>query len=241
MADTELAVSACSELKALGVRLAMDDFGTGYSSLSYLSRFPVDILKMDRSFLRPARLAVTSGLATAVVALGETLELEVVAEGIELPEQSVTLRDLGCELGQGFSSRGRWTPTQLLEYLRGARATPTTRWRPRLGCSHSYEGLDRPGGFSRVRLLSPAARTATSGCCGRDVRCRCSATASSSSRWRGRSTRCRTRRPRCACVGIAMTIPTIAFLLVGGAVSDRFDRRRVMLAADAVRGLRCRR
>jgi EAL domain-containing protein (putative c-di-GMP-specific phosphodiesterase class I) len=90
------------ELKALGIRLAMDDFGTGYSSLSYLSRFPVDILKMDRSFLYEGATPDTSGLATAVVALGATLDLEVVAEGIEFPEQWQTLRELGCEMGQGF-------------------------------------------------------------------------------------------------------------------------------------------
>jgi diguanylate cyclase (GGDEF)-like protein/PAS domain S-box-containing protein len=102
MADTELAVQRLDELKALGVRLAMDDFGTGYSSLSYLSSFPIDILKMDRSFLRAGAAPEASGLANAVVALGETLELEVVAEGIELHEQWTTLRDLGCDHGQGF-------------------------------------------------------------------------------------------------------------------------------------------
>ena len=84
MADTELAVQRLRELKELGVRLALDDFGTGYSSLSYLSRFPVDILKMDRSFLRDGATPEAHGLATAVVALGATLSLEVVAEGIEL-------------------------------------------------------------------------------------------------------------------------------------------------------------
>ena len=102
MADTDLAVQRLAELKALGVKLALDDFGTGYSSLSYLSRFPVDVLKMDRSFLRHDAPQQTTDLATAVVALGSTLSLEVVAEGIELPEQWHTLRDLGCELGQGF-------------------------------------------------------------------------------------------------------------------------------------------
>jgi EAL domain-containing protein (putative c-di-GMP-specific phosphodiesterase class I) len=79
----------------------MDDFGTGYSSLSYLSRFPVDILKMDRSFLE-AESDADSGLAAAVVALGETLDMQVVAEGIELTTQMTSLRQLGCELGQGF-------------------------------------------------------------------------------------------------------------------------------------------
>jgi EAL domain-containing protein (putative c-di-GMP-specific phosphodiesterase class I) len=102
MADADLAVERLEELKALGVRLAMDDFGTGYSSLSYLSRFPVDILKMDRSFLTAGASPAQSGLASAVVALGQTLQLDVVAEGIELREQWATLRDLGCDHGQGY-------------------------------------------------------------------------------------------------------------------------------------------
>jgi len=102
MDDTELAVSRLRDLKALGVTLALDDFGTGYSSLSYLSRFPVDILKMDRSFLREGSTPGSNSLANAVVVLGATLALEVVAEGIEEPEQADRLRALGCDLGQGF-------------------------------------------------------------------------------------------------------------------------------------------
>jgi diguanylate cyclase (GGDEF)-like protein/PAS domain S-box-containing protein len=121
MTDTELVVQRLKELKELGVRLAMDDFGTGYSSLSYLSKFPVDILKMDRSFLREDASPETAGLATAVVALGETLNLEVVAEGIELPEQWSTLRDLGCDLGQGFLFARPMDADSVLEFLRGQR------------------------------------------------------------------------------------------------------------------------
>jgi EAL domain-containing protein (putative c-di-GMP-specific phosphodiesterase class I) len=102
MDDTELAVGRLRDLKALGVSLALDDFGTGYSSLSYLSRFPVDILKMDRSFLDEHTSEGAQSLANAVVGLGSTLALEVVAEGIEQPEQAETLRALGCDLGQGF-------------------------------------------------------------------------------------------------------------------------------------------
>jgi diguanylate cyclase (GGDEF)-like protein/PAS domain S-box-containing protein len=102
MADVEQAVQRLRELKALGVRLALDDFGTGYSSLSYLSKFPVDVLKMDRSFLTGDASAEAADLANAVVALGATLDLEVVAEGIELPEQWDSLRELGCDLGQGY-------------------------------------------------------------------------------------------------------------------------------------------
>ncbi|HEY7630580.1 MAG TPA: EAL domain-containing protein, partial [Thermoleophilaceae bacterium] len=117
MADADLAVERLNELKTLGVRLAMDDFGTGYSSLSYLSRFPVDVLKMDRSFLREGQSPEESGLASAVVALGQTLALEVVAEGIELEEQWFTLRELGCEHGQGFYFARPMNVDAALEYL----------------------------------------------------------------------------------------------------------------------------
>jgi diguanylate cyclase (GGDEF)-like protein len=117
MADTDLAVQRLCELKELGIRLALDDFGTGYSSLSYLSRFPVDILKMDRSFLREGATPDSSGLAHAVVALGATLDLVVVAEGIEFEEQWHTLRALGCDLGQGFFFARPMDVDSLLEFL----------------------------------------------------------------------------------------------------------------------------
>jgi EAL domain-containing protein (putative c-di-GMP-specific phosphodiesterase class I) len=99
LTDTDFAMMQLHELKALGIRLAMDDFGTGYSSLSYLSRFPVDILKMDRSFVGAEE---NSTLTSAIIALGTSLSLEVVAEGIELAEQANSLEELGCELGQGY-------------------------------------------------------------------------------------------------------------------------------------------
>jgi EAL domain-containing protein (putative c-di-GMP-specific phosphodiesterase class I) len=99
LTDTEFAMMQLHNLKGLGIRLAMDDFGTGYSSLSYLSRFPVDILKMDRSFVGAED---NSTLTSAIIALGTSLSLEVVAEGIELPEQASSLEELGCEIGQGF-------------------------------------------------------------------------------------------------------------------------------------------
>ncbi len=117
MTDTELAVTRLNELRSLGVRLAMDDFGTGYSSLSSLSVFPLDILKMDRSLLAAGAAPVTSGLASAVLSLGETFGLEVVAEGIEGPEQSATLRELGCDTGQGFYFARPMEPERLLGFL----------------------------------------------------------------------------------------------------------------------------
>jgi diguanylate cyclase (GGDEF)-like protein/PAS domain S-box-containing protein len=125
MADTDLAVERLQQLKALGVLLAMDDFGTGYSSLSYLSRFPVDILKMDRSFLSPEH--EESGLVAAIIALGTSLSLDVVAEGIEISEQITSLRDLGCDLGQGFFFAKPMNQEALVEYLGNGKQTAEPR------------------------------------------------------------------------------------------------------------------
>jgi EAL domain-containing protein (putative c-di-GMP-specific phosphodiesterase class I) len=121
MADTDLAVERLNALKAIGVLLAMDDFGTGYSSLSYLSRFPIDILKMDRSFLSPEH--EESGLIAAIIALGNSMTLNVVAEGIEQPEQIEALQELGCELGQGFLFAKPMNHEALFEYLDADQAT----------------------------------------------------------------------------------------------------------------------
>jgi diguanylate cyclase (GGDEF)-like protein/PAS domain S-box-containing protein len=103
MYNTDATLKHLEQLKALGVRLAIDDFGTGYSSLSYLHRFPIDILKIDRSFV--SRLTNSENgpeLARAVITLGETLGLDTVAEGIELEPQVSALLELGCVAGQGF-------------------------------------------------------------------------------------------------------------------------------------------
>ncbi len=103
MFNTDLNLERLHQLKALGVRLAIDDFGTGYSSLSYLHRFPIDILKIDRSFVtRLTHADDGPELARAVITLGETLGLDSVAEGIEMESQVVALLYLGCVAGQGY-------------------------------------------------------------------------------------------------------------------------------------------
>jgi EAL domain-containing protein (putative c-di-GMP-specific phosphodiesterase class I) len=103
MQDTEATFAKLNLLKSLGVRIAIDDFGTGYSSLSYLHRFPLDILKIDRSFVtRLGEERDGTELARAIIMLGETLGLEVVAEGIELEHQLQGLVDIGCVAGQGY-------------------------------------------------------------------------------------------------------------------------------------------
>lgn len=102
--DNRATLERLHSLKSLGVRLSIDDFGTGYSSLAYLERFPVDSLKMDRSFIASldGQGDTKSPLAEAVIGLGRILGLKVVAEGIETKEQWNRLRELGCGLGQGF-------------------------------------------------------------------------------------------------------------------------------------------
>jgi diguanylate cyclase (GGDEF)-like protein/PAS domain S-box-containing protein len=103
MNDTEENLDLLVRLKNIGVRLAIDDFGTGYSSLSYLRRFPVDTLKIDRSFVeRLSEQSDDATLARTIVQLGQSLGLSTVAEGIEQYNQFLALRRMGCELGQGY-------------------------------------------------------------------------------------------------------------------------------------------
>ena len=103
MADTEFSVTRLKELKMLGVRLAVDDFGTGYSSLNYIRRFPIDVLKIDRSFIDGVSDGgEVSALTEAILQLSRILQLHAVAEGIETKEQLERLLELRCELGQGF-------------------------------------------------------------------------------------------------------------------------------------------
>ena len=129
MADAEVAATRLHELRALGACVALDDFGTGYSSLSHLSRFPIDVLKMDRSFLAPEGALQARGLAAAIVSLGVTLGLEVVAEGIERPDQMEALRELGCPIGQGYLLGRPMSAGAMLRWLRERRpaATPHLR------------------------------------------------------------------------------------------------------------------
>ena len=95
-------IEQLQRLKALGVRLAIDDFGTGFSSLSYLHRFPVDILKIDRSFIERVVSTSDSEFVRTIVQLGRSLSLTTIAEGIEGQDQLTALRLTGCEQGQGF-------------------------------------------------------------------------------------------------------------------------------------------
>jgi diguanylate cyclase (GGDEF)-like protein/PAS domain S-box-containing protein len=101
--NIEITQDLLTQVKQLGIRLSIDDFGTGYSSLSYLSRLPVDYLKIDRAFVNPAETnSRNQVIAESIVALSDSLGLEVIAEGIETLEQLAWLKHLGCQEGQGY-------------------------------------------------------------------------------------------------------------------------------------------
>jgi EAL domain-containing protein (putative c-di-GMP-specific phosphodiesterase class I) len=119
--DTSHTLDQLTALKTLGLRLAVDDFGTGYSSLSYLRQFPVDVLKIDKSFIDGiARGGDGAALARTIVALADTLQLRTVAEGIEDGAQHSALRALGCTLGQGFLFARPMTQGELLRCIAGS-------------------------------------------------------------------------------------------------------------------------
>jgi predicted signal transduction protein with EAL and GGDEF domain len=103
MDNIDAATEMLEQLRALGVQLSIDDFGTGYSSLSYLHRFPINTLKVDRSFvMRMADNNENSEIVRTILMLAQNLGMDVVAEGVETREQLALLRKLGCEYGQGF-------------------------------------------------------------------------------------------------------------------------------------------
>jgi diguanylate cyclase (GGDEF)-like protein len=127
MQDMELSIQRLTELKELGVQLAVDDFGTGYSSLNYIRRFPVDILKIDRSFVDGVNDGgEESALMAAIIDLAGILKLRPVAEGIERADQLERLLAMKCDLGQGFYF-AEALPLEGIENLLTARRSLATR------------------------------------------------------------------------------------------------------------------
>ena len=151
--DVEATVAAFRALKSLGIRLAIDDFGTGYSSLSYLRQFPIDTLKIDRSFVAALDEGVeSSALVRSILDLSETLRLETVAEGIETDEQRRALESLGATHGQGFLFARPMAPTEMagLLALGEAPISPT-----------ASNGVGRPTAAGATRRSTTRSRTAT--------------------------------------------------------------------------------
>jgi len=118
MANPASAVILLTRLRDLGVTVAVDDFGTGYSSLAYLRRLPIDVLKIDRSFVMDAdRDDEDAQIVRTIVALGQALHLTLVAEGIENEQQAELLRGLGCDIAQGYFYSRPLTETDLVSWL----------------------------------------------------------------------------------------------------------------------------
>jgi EAL domain-containing protein (putative c-di-GMP-specific phosphodiesterase class I) len=119
MENAEATIAMLWHLKSLGVSLAIDGFGTGYSALSYLKHFPVDRIKIDRSFIAEVgRDLEGTAIVQALLALAQTLKLEVIAEGVETAEQAAHLRELGGLIGQGYHL-GHPLPAEEAEALLG--------------------------------------------------------------------------------------------------------------------------
>ncbi|WP_158675458.1 putative bifunctional diguanylate cyclase/phosphodiesterase [Thiohalobacter thiocyanaticus] len=102
MRDADTTISTLRRLRELGVEVSVDDFGTGYSSLSYLTRFPINKIKLDQSFVRDIHKPDGAAIARTVITLGQTLDMRVMAEGVETYEQLAFLREHGCHEAQGF-------------------------------------------------------------------------------------------------------------------------------------------
>jgi EAL domain-containing protein (putative c-di-GMP-specific phosphodiesterase class I) len=122
--NPERVIKVLNEVKKLGVRLAIDDFGTGYSSLAQIKRFPVDTLKVDRSFIRDlAQNPEDRAITEAIIAMGKTLSLTVVAEGVETKEQEALLRKQSCDEMQGFYFSKPVPPERFAELLRRSKSS----------------------------------------------------------------------------------------------------------------------
>jgi predicted signal transduction protein with EAL and GGDEF domain len=128
MKDFDLASESMRTLKALGVGISLDDFGTGYSSLSYVHRLPIDKIKIDRSFIKDVETEPTCrAVVKTIVELCRTLKLTCIVEGMETDEQAQILRSLGCTMMQGFLFGKPMPAWEVIDFLRAAKATKTSR------------------------------------------------------------------------------------------------------------------
>jgi diguanylate cyclase (GGDEF)-like protein/PAS domain S-box-containing protein len=147
MQDTTVTAAVLESLKDLGVTLALDDFGTGYSSLSRLQRFPIDTLKIDQSFVRDLTThGDAAGIVSAVIGMGNSLHMRVVAEGVETREQLTFLQERGCPEGQGYYFSRPVIAAQLPRLLRGT--LPETA----VAINGLGEGIDTPGPLPQAHL-----------------------------------------------------------------------------------------
>jgi EAL domain-containing protein (putative c-di-GMP-specific phosphodiesterase class I) len=121
MRNVSRAIKVLDDIQRRGIRLAIDDFGTGYSSMSLMKQFPIDTIKIDRSFVRDlANDSEDQAIAQAIISMGKALGMTVVAEGVERGEQEAFLRNHGCDEMQGFLISKPLSPEHLVDLLRSA-------------------------------------------------------------------------------------------------------------------------
>jgi EAL domain-containing protein (putative c-di-GMP-specific phosphodiesterase class I) len=121
MQDMKHAVLLMTQLRKLGIKLDMDDFGTGYSSLSYLHQLPLDTIKIDKSFISRIQYNLRdSAIVNAILGISRSLEMDVVAEGIETATQAQVLRESSCTYGQGYFFNRPLNVTQATEVLKNS-------------------------------------------------------------------------------------------------------------------------
>ena len=158
MEDANFILTALADLQAFGVHFAIDDFGTGYSSLAYLKRFPVEALKIDKSFVDGLGTDPESdAIVAAIIGLAHTLHLRTVAEGVETTEQLERLRELGCEMLQGFllSVPVPAPSIPFRERLTAQQLTPVVQCRPPRAARAAPRPSPSPGRPSTSRPAPP--------------------------------------------------------------------------------------
>ena len=153
MQDAELAITILRELKSIGVRISIDDFGTGFSSLAYLKRFPLDEIKIDKSFVDGlGHDPEATAIVAAVMGMAHALSLHVVAEGVETADQVARLRTLGCDEAQGFHF-ARPSTADAIDALLLAESAPRSEWQH----TFTLRGAPPPGGARKILVVDDAA------------------------------------------------------------------------------------
>jgi EAL domain-containing protein (putative c-di-GMP-specific phosphodiesterase class I) len=121
LVNREQTLATLEDIKAMNIKLSLDDFGTGYSSLGYLKQFPIDVLKIDRSFIQDIQVRdAETGLVKTIIDMGHVLGMEVVAEGVETREQLEYLKQHGCDAVQGFFFSRPLPAAEIVNLLRKA-------------------------------------------------------------------------------------------------------------------------
>jgi EAL domain-containing protein (putative c-di-GMP-specific phosphodiesterase class I) len=143
MRNVSRTIRVLDAIQSRGIRLAIDDFGTGYSSMSLMKQFPIDTIKIDRSFVHDlARDSEDQAIAQAIISMGKALGMTVIAEGVETAEQEAFLRNHGCDEMQGFRLSKPLPPRELAELLRVAPALVSPPLQPEDSATDDQAGSD---------------------------------------------------------------------------------------------------